>query len=133
MVVDEFGSPEEMTLATVEEPEPGPAEISISVRAIGVNFPGLLVTGGTYQILPARAAGGGLQGAARLVLQEAHKGARLRGLYAGGYGPGAGGDTKQPGKRQGRADHRGEMNGEGPLSEVRVVDVSTSYAGPTAR
>lgn len=52
MVVEEFGSPEEMTLATVEEPKPGPGEVSISVRAIGVNFPDLLVIGGRYQILP---------------------------------------------------------------------------------
>jgi NADPH2:quinone reductase len=52
MVVEEFGSPDGMTLATVEEPDPGPGEVSISVRAIGVNFPDLLVISGRYQILP---------------------------------------------------------------------------------
>ena len=52
MLVREFGAPEAMTLATVEDPEPGLEEILIGVRAIGVNFPDLLVIGGTYQILP---------------------------------------------------------------------------------
>ena len=49
MVVEEFGSPEGLTLATVEEPDPGPGEVSISVRAIGVNFPDLLIIEGRYQ------------------------------------------------------------------------------------
>lgn len=52
MLVEEFGGPEGLTLATVEEPEPGPGEVLIGVRAVGVNFPDLLVIGGTYQILP---------------------------------------------------------------------------------
>ncbi len=52
MLVKEFGEPERMVLEEVEVPEPGHGEILVDVRAIGVNFPDLLVIGGTYQILP---------------------------------------------------------------------------------
>ena len=51
-MVKEFGTPEQMTLETLQAPEPGPGEVLIDVKAIGVNFPDLLVIGGTYQILP---------------------------------------------------------------------------------
>lgn len=52
VVVREFGVPERMTVEDVREPEPGPGEILVGVRAAGVNFPDLLVVGGEYQILP---------------------------------------------------------------------------------
>lgn len=52
MLVKEFGGPERMVFERVEVPEPGYGEILVEVRAVGVNFPDLLVIGGTYQILP---------------------------------------------------------------------------------
>lgn len=52
MVVKQFGDPEQMSLEDLPTPEPGPGEVLIDARAIGVNFPDLLVIEGTYQILP---------------------------------------------------------------------------------
>lgn len=52
MVVRQFGDPEQMSLEDLPAPEPGPGEVLIDARAIGVNFPDLLVIQGTYQILP---------------------------------------------------------------------------------
>lgn len=45
------GEPEQLVLATVRAPAPGPDEITIEVHAAGVNFPDLLVVRGTYQNL----------------------------------------------------------------------------------
>ncbi|MDE2380200.1 NADPH:quinone oxidoreductase family protein [Bradyrhizobium sp.] len=45
------GEPEQLVLATVQVPAPGPDEITIDVHAAGVNFPDLLVVRGTYQNL----------------------------------------------------------------------------------
>lgn len=45
------GEPEQLVLATVQVPGPGPNEITIDVHAAGVNFPDLLVVRGTYQNL----------------------------------------------------------------------------------
>jgi NADPH2:quinone reductase len=52
MLVKQFGAPEEMSIEEVATPEPGPGEVLIEARAIGVNFPDLLVVEGKYQILP---------------------------------------------------------------------------------
>ena len=52
MVVKQFGDPEQMSLEDLPTPEPGRGEVLIDARAIGVNFPDLLVIEGTYQILP---------------------------------------------------------------------------------
>ncbi len=52
MLVKQFGAPEQMSLEDLPTPEPGPGEVLIDAHAIGVNFPDLLVIGGTYQILP---------------------------------------------------------------------------------
>jgi NADPH2:quinone reductase len=46
-----FGSPR---LETLPDPVPGPGEVVIDARAIGVNFPDLLVIEGKYQFLPPR-------------------------------------------------------------------------------
>ncbi|MGQ0683120.1 NADPH:quinone oxidoreductase family protein [Bradyrhizobium sp.] len=45
------GEPEQLVLARVQVPAPGPHEITIDVHAAGVNFPDLLVVRGTYQNL----------------------------------------------------------------------------------
>jgi NADPH:quinone reductase len=52
MMVKQFGAPEQMSLEDLPDPEPGPEEVLIEARAIGVNFPDLLVIEGKYQILP---------------------------------------------------------------------------------
>lgn len=54
VVVHEFGTPESLPIEDVVSPTPGPDEILIDVRAVGVNFVDLLVIGGTYQFLPPR-------------------------------------------------------------------------------
>jgi len=54
IVVREFGSPQGMALEERPTPAPGPSEVRVDVRAIGVNYPDLLVIGGTYQRLPER-------------------------------------------------------------------------------
>lgn len=46
-----FGEPEDLVLAEVPTPAPGPGEALIEVHACGVNFPDLLVAQGGYQIL----------------------------------------------------------------------------------
>jgi NADPH2:quinone reductase len=52
MIVKEFGTPEQMTVEDIPTPDPGPDEVLIDARAIGVNFPDLVVVEGSYQILP---------------------------------------------------------------------------------
>jgi NADPH2:quinone reductase len=52
MVVRKFGGPEQMSHEDLPEPQPGSGEILIEARAIGVNFPDLMVISGEYQILP---------------------------------------------------------------------------------
>jgi NADPH2:quinone reductase len=52
MLVKQFGALEQMSLEDLPTPVPGQGEVLIDARAIGVNFPDLLVIEGTYQILP---------------------------------------------------------------------------------
>jgi NADPH:quinone reductase len=39
-------------LADLAEPRPGPGEALVTVEAIGINFPDLLITQGRYQLMP---------------------------------------------------------------------------------
>jgi NADPH2:quinone reductase len=48
------GGPETLRLRDIDEPAPGPGQVSISVRACGVNFPDVLVIEDRYQLRPAR-------------------------------------------------------------------------------
>ena len=41
-----------LSLETLPDPVPGPGEVAIATRAIGVNYPDLLVVTGRYQSLP---------------------------------------------------------------------------------
>ncbi|MBB4935304.1 NADPH:quinone reductase-like Zn-dependent oxidoreductase [Lipingzhangella halophila] len=50
--VTSFGSPPELAVVELADPRPDAGEVVIDTRAAGVNFPDLLVTGGTYQNLP---------------------------------------------------------------------------------
>jgi NADPH2:quinone reductase len=63
------GGPETLVLEDVPDPKPGHGEVRISVRAVGVNFPDLLIIQDLYQIKPPRpfAPGGELSGVVDVV------------------------------------------------------------------
>lgn len=44
--------PSSVTLTEVAEPEPGPDEVLVDVRAVGISWPDLLLTRGEYQLKP---------------------------------------------------------------------------------
>ena len=48
----ELGPFDQLTLETVADPEPGPGEVLVGVKAAGVNFPDLLIVQGKYQVRP---------------------------------------------------------------------------------
>jgi len=52
LVVHQHGSIENVQLEKFPEPQPGADQVLIDVHAASVNFPDLLVIGGTYQNLP---------------------------------------------------------------------------------
>ena len=54
VIVHEHGPIRSQRVETVPEPVPGPGEVVIDARAIGVNFPDMLVIEGRYQVLPPR-------------------------------------------------------------------------------
>jgi NADPH2:quinone reductase len=54
LVVHEHGPIENLKLESFPDPHPGQDEVLIEVHAASVNFPDLLVIGGTYQNLPQR-------------------------------------------------------------------------------
>lgn len=54
VIVREHGPFAEQRLEDVADPRPGPDEVLIEARAIGVNYPDLLVIEGRYQFLPPR-------------------------------------------------------------------------------
>lgn len=54
LIVREHGPIENLQLEDVADPVPGAGEVLVDVHATSVNFPDLLVIGGTYQILPPR-------------------------------------------------------------------------------
>lgn len=54
VIVREHGPLARHRLENVPDPAPGPGEVLIEARAIGVNFPDLMVMQGSYQLLPPR-------------------------------------------------------------------------------
>lgn len=52
--VREHGAPETARIEDVPTPAIGEEQVLVDIKAIGVNYPDLLVIGGTYQILPPR-------------------------------------------------------------------------------
>lgn len=52
LLVKKFGAPETLALEELPTPVPGADEVLVDVHAAGVNYPDLLVVGGTYQNLP---------------------------------------------------------------------------------
>lgn len=63
VVVREFGAPEGARIEELPTPALGPNEVLVQARAIGVNYPDLLVIGGKYQVLPQRPFSPGKDGA----------------------------------------------------------------------
>jgi NADPH2:quinone reductase len=53
LVVHQHGPIDNLRLEDFAEPSPGPGEVLVDVHAASINFPDLLVIGGTYQRLPA--------------------------------------------------------------------------------
>src|SRR5471032_480762 len=58
------GGPETLVLEEIPDPVPGAGQVLIDVRAVGVNFPDLLIIQDLYQIKPPRpfSPGGELAG-----------------------------------------------------------------------
>ena len=54
LIINEHGPVENLTLGEFPDPKPGTDEVLVDVHAASVNFPDLLVIGGTYQNLPPR-------------------------------------------------------------------------------
>lgn len=54
VVLREFGTIADLALAEIADPEPGPDDAVVAVRAIAANYVDLLVIAGTYQFLPER-------------------------------------------------------------------------------
>ncbi|WP_233266852.1 NADPH:quinone oxidoreductase family protein [Tomitella fengzijianii] len=50
--VHELGGPEALRSTEIPDPEPGPGQVVIDVRAAGVNFPDVLLAAGKYQTRP---------------------------------------------------------------------------------
>jgi len=53
LLCKEFGPPESLVLEEVDEPELGPGQVRISIKACGINFPDLLIISGKYQLRPS--------------------------------------------------------------------------------
>ena len=47
-----YGTPDELVLEDVADPQPGENEVRIAVKACGVNFPDVLMIAGKYQVQP---------------------------------------------------------------------------------
>ncbi len=54
LIVNQHGPIENLTLGEFPDPQPGTGQVLVEVHAASVNFPDLLVIGGTYQNLPPR-------------------------------------------------------------------------------
>ncbi len=54
LIINEHGPLEKLSLGEFPDPKTGKGEVLIDVHAASVNFPDILVIGGTYQNLPPR-------------------------------------------------------------------------------
>jgi NADPH:quinone reductase len=63
------GGPESLVMEEIPEPVPGPGQVRVDVRAVGVNFPDLLIIQDLYQFKPPRpfAPGAELSGVIELL------------------------------------------------------------------
>lgn len=67
MIVEELGPPETMQLQTLPDPEPGPGEIHVRIRATGLNFPDILMIAGKYQHKPPLPFAPGMEAAGEVI------------------------------------------------------------------
>ena len=54
LVSEAPGGPETLVLRDIPEPQPGPGEVLVAVKACGVNFPDVLIIEDKYQFRPTR-------------------------------------------------------------------------------
>src|SRR5262245_49152597 len=52
MMTDRWGEPRDLALVELPDPEPGPGQVAVAVRAIGCNFFDILMVQGKYQVKP---------------------------------------------------------------------------------
>jgi len=50
LVCRQYGPPESLVLEDQADPQPGPGEVRVAVKAAGINFPDVLLIAGTYQV-----------------------------------------------------------------------------------
>ena len=68
----EPGGPETLELAELPDPEPGPGQLLVAVRACSINYPDVLMIEDKYQFRPPRpfAPGGEIAGIVEAVGEE---------------------------------------------------------------
>jgi NADPH2:quinone reductase len=52
IIADEFGSPEVYAIREHEAPPPGPGQIRVAIKAIGISYVDVLTAAGKYQVTP---------------------------------------------------------------------------------
>src|SRR5690606_41244758 len=52
LLCKQYGLPDTLTIEDVADPQPGPDEVVVGVRAAGVKFPDVLITQNNYQFKP---------------------------------------------------------------------------------
>ena len=52
VLCERWGGPEQLRVAELSLPDPGPGEVKVAVRAAGVNFPDVLIIQRKYQVQP---------------------------------------------------------------------------------
>src|SRR5471030_1783912 len=52
ILAERHGAPGAMVIRDFAMPMPGPGQVLLEVHAIGLNYPDLMVIGGTYKVLP---------------------------------------------------------------------------------
>lgn len=69
MLVEKWGEPHDLVWRELPDPQPGPGEVAIEVKAIGCNFFDILMVQGKYQVRPPLpfAPGGEVAGVVRAV------------------------------------------------------------------
>jgi NADPH2:quinone reductase len=69
MVVQDWCEPDDLKFVELDDPQPGPGEVAIDVKAVGCNFFDILIAQGKYQVQPPRpfSPGGEVAGTIRAV------------------------------------------------------------------
>lgn len=67
MIVEELGPPETMQLQHLPDPEAGPGQLHVRIRATGLNFPDILMIAGKYQHKPPLPFAPGMEAAGEVI------------------------------------------------------------------